>query len=51
MGMQSFDAIITLAAAIGQLGVAIAAFKLASALKIRVDVHEVRIGVLEQKAA
>ena len=32
---------------ITQLGFAVAAWKLANALKLRVDDHEVRIGVLE----
>lgn len=37
-------AIITL---VGQLGFAAAAWRLASALKVRVDDHEIRIGALE----
>lgn len=32
---------------IGQLGFALAAYRLAKALKVRVDNHESRIGVLE----
>ncbi len=48
MTSDAVTALITLAAAIGQLGVAIAAFKLASALKSRVDNHEVRLVKLEK---
>lgn len=41
----------SLVTALTQLGMAAAAWKLANALKIRVDDHEKRIVVLEKKAA
>lgn len=49
MSTEAINGLITLAAAIGQLGVAVAAFKLANALKSRVDNHEVRIVTLEKR--
>ncbi len=49
MNADFINGIITLAAAIGQLGVAVAAFKLANALKARVDNHEGRIYRLEAR--
>lgn len=45
---ETAQALITLAAAMGQLGVAAAALKVAVALKNRVDNHEQRIDKLEE---
>ncbi len=50
MDTNTVNAFIAIAAALGQFGVAVAAFKLANALKSRVDNHEVRIVVVENKA-
>jgi len=49
MSAEAINALVTLAAAVGQLGIAVAAFKMAAALKGRVDNHEVRIVRLEEK--
>lgn len=50
MSTEAVNALITLAAAVGQLGIAAAAFKMAQALKGKVDNHEVRIVKLEDRA-
>jgi hypothetical protein len=51
MDADTINALITLATAAGQLGLAAAAYKLALALKTKVDNHESRIVVLERKVA
>lgn len=43
-----FGSLAPVAVTVSQLGFAVAAFKLAKALKVRVEDHEVRIRVLEK---